>query len=49
MLAREHGREMRLREALDHVRDDYDLILIDCAPSLELHTVNALAAAAPSS
>jgi chromosome partitioning protein len=45
MLAGEHGREMRLREALDPVRDDYDLVLIDCAPSLELHTVNALAAA----
>nr|WP_015061906.1 ParA family protein [Arthrobacter sp. J3.40]AFK89282.1 putative chromosome partitioning ATPase [Arthrobacter sp. J3.40] len=41
----EHGREYRLREALEKVRDVYDLILIDCAPSLDLHTVNALTAA----
>ncbi|WP_334173200.1 ParA family protein [Sinomonas sp.] len=45
MLAGEHGREMRLREALDPVGEMYDLVLVDCAPSLELHTVNALAAA----
>lgn len=41
----EHGREYRLKEALATARKDYDLILIDCAPSLDLHTVNALAAA----
>lgn len=41
----EHGREYRLREAVEKVRADYDLILIDCAPSLDLHTVNALTAA----
>ncbi|MGZ4659650.1 MAG: ParA family protein [Arthrobacter sp.] len=41
----EHGRELRLREAVNKVRSRYDLILIDCAPSLELNTVNALAAA----
>lgn len=41
----EHGREYRLREALEKIRADYDLILIDCAPSLDLHTVNALTAA----
>lgn len=41
----EHGREYRLREAVDRVRREYDLILIDCAPSLDLHTVNALTAA----
>ncbi len=35
----------RLRSALEAVRDRYDLILIDCPPSLELLTVNALAAA----
>ena len=35
----------RLRNALRAVKDDYDLILIDCPPSLELLTVNALAAA----
>lgn len=41
----EHGREYRLKEALTAVQDDYDLVLIDCAPSLDLHTVNALTAA----
>ncbi len=35
----------RLGDALDAVRDTYDLILIDCPPSLELLTINALAAA----
>ena len=35
----------RLRNALQPLRDRYDLILIDCPPSLELLTVNALAAA----
>lgn len=40
----EHGREYRLREALSQVAADYDYVLIDCAPSLDLHTVNALAA-----
>ena len=35
----------RLRKALQTVQPLYDLILIDCPPSLELLTVNALAAA----
>ena len=35
----------RLRNALGSVKDLYDLILIDCPPSLELLTVNALTAA----
>ena len=35
----------RLKKALQTVRENYDLILIDCPPSLELLTINALAAA----
>lgn len=38
-------REDRLKIGLDTVRDLYDLILIDCPPSLGLLTVNALNAA----
>lgn len=39
------GRETRLRSGLHAVREDYDLIFIDCPPSLGLITVNALTAA----
>ena len=35
----------KLKQALAVVRDKYDLILIDCPPSLEMLTLNALAAA----
>ena len=35
----------RLAEALKNVKDQYDLILIDCPPSLELLTLNGLTAA----
>ncbi len=38
-------RELRMRDALDTVRGDYDVVLIDCPPSLGLITVNMLAAA----
>ena len=35
----------RLKNALAPLKDDYDLIFIDCPPSLEMLTLNALAAA----
>lgn len=38
-------REFRLRDALKKIEQDYDFILIDCPPSLELLTLNALCAA----
>jgi chromosome partitioning protein len=39
------AREQRLRQALAKVRDDYDFILIDCPPSLNMLTLNAMVAA----
>ncbi len=39
------SRELRLKNALATVADDFDLVLIDCPPSLGLLTVNAFAAA----
>ena len=36
---------LQLRKALQQLQPEYDLILIDCPPSLELLTLNALAAA----
>ncbi|MCL2316301.1 MAG: AAA family ATPase [Actinomycetia bacterium] len=44
-LVSEVAREQTLRRLLDKVRDRYDFILIDCAPSLGLLTINALTAA----
>jgi chromosome partitioning protein len=38
------NREYRLKELVNGVRDKYDYILIDCPPSLDLLTLNALAA-----
>jgi len=39
------GREVQLRNALKPIRHLYDLILVDCPPSLNLLTLNALVAA----
>lgn len=39
------GREYMLRDSIIHLKDRYDYILIDCAPSLGLITLNALTAA----
>lgn len=38
-------REHILKKALNEIRDDYDFIFIDCPPSLDLLTLNALTAA----
>ena len=44
-LVSEVAREQTLKRVLDRQRSNYDMILIDCAPSLGLLTVNALTAA----
>ncbi len=44
-LVSEVAREQVLSRVLDKVKDRYDVILIDCAPSLGLLTINALTAA----
>jgi len=38
-------REQQLKQAIEHVLDDYDFILIDCPPTLSLLTLNGLASA----
>lgn len=44
-LVDKENREYMLKTALESVKDKYDYILIDCAPSLGLLTLNALTAA----
>jgi chromosome partitioning protein len=39
------GRELALKKALREVKNDYDVVMIDCPPALGLLTVNALVAA----
>jgi chromosome partitioning protein len=44
-LLNEFGRELKLRKVLEPIADDYDYVIIDCPPSLNMLTVNALTAA----
>ena len=44
-LAGQERREFRLRDALEPLRDSYRWIVLDCPPSLDLLTLNALCAA----
>ena len=44
-LVNETNRETRLKLALAELRDQYDYVLLDCPPALNLVTVNALTAA----
>ncbi|WP_139959003.1 ParA family protein [Flavicella sediminum] len=44
-LVDKEDREYMLKKSLASIKDDYDYILIDCAPSLGLITLNALTAA----
>lgn len=43
-LADEIGRELKLTDILNKIKDNYDYILIDCPPSLGFLTINALRA-----
>jgi chromosome partitioning protein len=44
-LVDKNAREYRLKEALEGIKAKYDFIMLDCAPSLGLITLNALVAA----
>ena len=44
-LINEPGREFKLAQVLNQIRYNYDLILVDCPPSLEMLTLNGLCAA----
>ena len=40
-----NDKEYILKNAVDYIRDDYDFIIIDCPPSLNMLTVNAMTTA----
>ncbi|PYY19946.1 MAG: chromosome partitioning protein ParA [Acidobacteria bacterium] len=44
-LVQAEEREFRLRQAIDQLRGDFDFIILDCPPALDLLTLNALVAA----
>jgi len=44
-LAGVEGRESRLRDALESVRGNHELVILDCPPALDLLTLNSLVAA----
>lgn len=41
-LAREVGKEFLLREKLEDIENDYDFIIIDCSPGVNVLTINAM-------
>ena len=40
-----NDREYILKKAVDYIRDDFDFIIIDCPPSLNMLTINAMTTA----
>jgi chromosome partitioning protein len=44
ILSSKFGRESILKRGLAEIKDDYDIVVVDCSPSLGLLTVNALIA-----
>ncbi len=45
LLSMSEGREHRLRDAIDSLRSRFDVLFLDCPPSLNMLTLNALVAA----
>ncbi|PBQ34525.1 hypothetical protein CNR22_22995 [Sphingobacteriaceae bacterium] len=45
LIAAKADKEFLLKKALDKITNNYDFIIIDCAPSLSIYTVNAFTAA----
>ena len=40
-----HEKEYLLKNAIDYIRDDFDFVIIDCPPALNMLTVNAMTTA----